>query len=134
MKQFPGHCVLAASVMARQQNCQCFVPRNDRGAWGPSELGLEKLANPPGTTSDIASTRDIAMVWLAGVPVDRNRLLQKIKSLEQRTLMRELPSEIIAVPGCRYRRKPNYTFRIGTLDENLFLRRVLDVRLEERAR
>jgi hypothetical protein len=28
-------------------------------------------------TSDIASTRDIAMVWLAGVPVDRNKLLEK---------------------------------------------------------
>ena len=36
-------------------------------------------------TSDIVSTRDIAMVWLACVPVDRNKLLEKIKYLEQIT-------------------------------------------------
>jgi imidazolonepropionase-like amidohydrolase len=59
----------------------------DRGRIASGLRGDLLLVNGD-PTSDIASTRDIAMVWLAGIAVDRNRLLQKITSLEQRTLMR----------------------------------------------
>jgi len=59
----------------------------DRGRIASGLRGDLLLVNGD-PTSDIGSTRDIAMVWLAGVPVDRNRLLQKIKFLEQRTPMR----------------------------------------------
>jgi len=54
----------------------------DRGRIAPGFRADLLLVNGD-PTSDIASTRDIAMVWLAGVPVDRNKLLEKIKSLEQ---------------------------------------------------
>ena len=54
----------------------------DRGRIAPGFRADLLLVNGD-PTSDITSTRDIAMVWLVGVPVDRNKLLEKIKSLEK---------------------------------------------------
>jgi imidazolonepropionase-like amidohydrolase len=55
----------------------------DRGRIVPG-LRADLLLVNGDPTRDIASTRDIARVWLAGVPLDRAKLLEKIKALEQK--------------------------------------------------
>ena len=55
----------------------------DRGRIVPG-LRADLLLVNGDPTRDIACTRDIARVWLAGVPLDRIKLLGKIRALAQK--------------------------------------------------